>query len=144
LQNGVVECKNRTLQESARVMLHAKNLPYHFWAKAVNTSYYIHNRVTQRAGTSYTIYELWKGTKPFVKYFHVFESKYYILVDREQMRYIDPKSDEGIFLGYSKNSRAYKVFNSKTKVMMESITVVVDNSTVEKGTHVEEDVGTSF
>jgi len=29
-QNGVVERKNRTLQESARVMLHAKHLPYHF------------------------------------------------------------------------------------------------------------------
>jgi transposase InsO family protein len=32
-QNGVVERKNRTLQESARVMLHAKHLPYFFWAE---------------------------------------------------------------------------------------------------------------
>jgi len=29
-QNGVLERKNRTLQESARVMLHAKHLPYRF------------------------------------------------------------------------------------------------------------------
>jgi len=29
-QNGVVELKNRNLQESTRVMLHAKKLPYHF------------------------------------------------------------------------------------------------------------------
>jgi transposase InsO family protein len=40
-QNSVVERKNRTLQESARVMLQAKSLPYHFWAEAMNTSYYI-------------------------------------------------------------------------------------------------------
>ena len=33
-QNGVVERKNRTLQESARVMLHAKQLPYYFWAES--------------------------------------------------------------------------------------------------------------
>ena len=32
-QNGVVERKNRTLQEMARVMIHAKNLPLNFWQK---------------------------------------------------------------------------------------------------------------
>lgn len=35
-QNGVVERKNRTLQESYRVMLHAKHLPYQFWDEAMN------------------------------------------------------------------------------------------------------------
>jgi hypothetical protein len=38
----------------------------------------------------------------------------------------DPKSDEGIFLGYSTNSRAYIVYNTITKTMMESINVVID------------------
>ncbi|XP_050895145.1 uncharacterized protein LOC127101741 [Lathyrus oleraceus] len=82
-QNGVVECKNRTLKELARVMLHAKNLPYHFWAEPMKIACYIHNRVTLRVGTSSTLYELWKGRKPNVKYFHVFGSKCYILADRE-------------------------------------------------------------
>jgi len=124
-QNGVVERKNRTIQESARVMLHAKKLPYSFWAEAMNTACYIHNRVTLRTGTNTTLYELWKNKKPTVKYFHVFGSKCYILADREQRRKLDPKSDEGIFLGYSTNSRAYRVFNSRTKVMMESSNVVI-------------------
>jgi len=75
-KNGVVERKNRTLQESARVMLHAKHLPYHFWAEAMNTACHIHNRVTLRAGTTTTLYELWKGRKPTIKYFHVFGSKF--------------------------------------------------------------------
>lgn len=56
---------------------------------------------------------------------------------------MDPKSDEGIFLGYSTNSRAYKFFNSRTKVMMESINVAVDDNIAEKGTDVEKDVGIS-
>jgi transposase InsO family protein len=67
-QNGVVERKNRTLKESARVMLHAKHLPYYFCAEATNTTCYIHNRVTLRKGTSFTLYELWKERKPTVKY----------------------------------------------------------------------------
>ena len=108
-------------------MLHAKRLPMYFWAEAMNTACYVHNRVTLRKGTSSTIYELWKGRKPTVKYFHVFGSKCYILADREQRRKLDPKSDEGIFLGYSSNSRAYRVFNSRTKAMMESINVIIDD-----------------
>ncbi|PNX66233.1 gag-pol polyprotein [Trifolium pratense] len=40
---------------------------------------------------------------------------------------MDPKSDEGIFLGYSTNSRAYRVYNYRTKTMMESINVVIDD-----------------
>jgi transposase InsO family protein len=142
-QNGVVERKNRTIQESARVMLHAKSLPYHFWAEAMNTACYIHNRVTLRKGTSATLYELWKDRKPTVKHFHVFGSKCYILAYIEQRRKLDPKSDEGIFLGYSTNSKAYRVYNSKTKVVMESINVVVNDVGTEKGDDVEQNVGTS-
>ncbi|CAJ2662740.1 unnamed protein product [Trifolium pratense] len=126
-QNGVVERKNRIIQESARVMLHAKKLSHGFWAEAMNTACHIHNRVTLRFGTTSTLYELWKGRKPTVKYFHVFGSKCYILSDREPRTKMDPKSDEGIFLGYSTNSRGYRVYNYRTKTMLESINVVIDD-----------------
>ncbi|XP_045792093.1 uncharacterized protein LOC123886861 [Trifolium pratense] len=138
-QNGVAERKNRTLKESARVMLHAKKLPYMFWAEAMSTACYIHNRVTLRANTTTTLYELWKGKKPTVKHFHVFGSKCYILTDREPRKKLDPKSEEGIFLGYATNSKAYRVYNSITKTMMKSINVVVDDSTEDKTTDVGDD-----
>lgn len=56
-------------------MFHVKKLPYHFWAKSMNTTCYIHNRVTIRFGTKDTMYELWKGRRANVKHFHVFGSK---------------------------------------------------------------------
>ena len=123
-------------------MLHAKRLPYRFWAETMNTTCHIHNRVTLRTGTTTTLYELWKGRKPTVKYFHVFGSKCYILTDKDYKRKMDPKSDEGIFLGYSTNSRAYRVFNSRTKVVMESINVVIDDVPDEKVPDVDPDVRT--
>ena len=126
-QNGIVERKNRTLQEMARVMMLAQNIPTYFWAEALNTACHIHNRVTLRPGMSLTLYEIWRGRKPNVKYFRVFGSTCYILADREPRRKLDARSDEGIFLGYSRNSRAYRVFNKGTKTMMESINVVIND-----------------
>ena len=75
-----------------------------------------------------TLYELWKGRKPNVKYFHVFGSTCYILTDREYHRKWDAKSDTGFFLGYSQNSHAYRVFNTRTKVVMETINIVVNDN----------------
>ena len=79
-----------------------------------------------------TSYEIWREKKPKVKYFRIFGSKCYILNDRENLEKFDAKSDEGIFVGYSTNSRAYKVYNKCTKTVMESINVVINDTISEK------------
>ena len=58
----------------------------------------------------------------------MFGSKCYILNNRENLRKFDAKSDEGIFLGYSTTSRAYRPFNKRTKTVMESINVKIDDA----------------
>ncbi|KAK1568212.1 hypothetical protein Q3G72_021745 [Acer saccharum] len=83
-----------------------------------------------RPGTKQTSYELWKGKKPNVSYFHTFRSKCYILNDRDHLGKFDAKSDVGLFLGYAINSRAYRVFNLTTKTIMESINVKIDDLSV--------------
>ena len=80
-----------------------------------------------RQGTNKTSYEIWKGKKPNLSHFHVFGCTCYILNDREQLGKFQAKIDKGVFLGYSINSRAYRVFNLRTKTIMESINVVVDD-----------------
>ena len=67
-----------------------------------------------------------------MKYFRVFGSKCYILNDKENPEKFNAKSDEGIFLGYLTNSRAYRVYNKRTKTVMESINVVIDDTIFEK------------
>jgi hypothetical protein len=137
-QNGVVKRKNMAIQEMARVMIHSKNLAQHFWGDAVNTACHIINRVYLRPETNKTPYDIWQGKKPKVKYFITFGSRCYILRDRENLGKFDPKSDEGIFLGYSTNSRAYRVFNKRTETVMESINVVIDDDEVERPSSGEE------
>ena len=58
----------------------------------------------------------------------MFGSKCYILNDWENLGKFDAKSDEGIFLGYSTTSRAYRVFNKRTKTVMKSINVKIDDA----------------
>ena len=71
-QNGVVERKNRSLQEMARTLLNDFNTPKHFWAEAINTSCYNQNRIYIRPILNKTPYELWKGRAPNISYFHPF------------------------------------------------------------------------
>nr|XP_011459700.1 PREDICTED: uncharacterized protein LOC105350050 [Fragaria vesca subsp. vesca] len=126
-QNGVVERKNRALLDMARVMLHTSGLSQKFWAEAINTACYTINRVMLRPGTENTPYELWKGKKPNVSHFHVFGNPCYIFKDRQYLGKFETRSDIGIFLGYSLNSRAYRVYNKETKSFLESINVSVDD-----------------
>ena len=88
-QNGVVERKNRVIQDMARAMLHNKDVARNLWGESVNTACHTINRVYFRLGTKKTPYELWKGRKPNVKYFRIFGSTCSILKDREKVGKFD-------------------------------------------------------
>ena len=111
----------------ARVMLNNKSMPKSFWGEAVNTTCHTLNRVYFRPDTKKTPYEVWRGKKPMVKYFRVFGSDYYILRVQENLEKFDAKSDKGFLLGYSTSSRAYRVYNLRTKIVMESTNIVIND-----------------
>ncbi|KAH9716423.1 hypothetical protein KPL71_021459 [Citrus sinensis] len=125
-QNGVVERKNRSIQEMTRIMLNENSLPKYFWAEAVNTACYVLNRVLIRPNLNKTPYELWKHRKPNIGYFKVFGCKCFILNTKDNLGKFDPKSNVGIFLGYSNSSKAYRVYNKNTLVVEESMHVTFD------------------
>ncbi|PKA54068.1 Retrovirus-related Pol polyprotein from transposon TNT 1-94 [Apostasia shenzhenica] len=113
-------------------MLHERGLPKYFWAEAVNTACYIVNRVTVRSILSKTLYELWKGRKPNISYLRVFGYNCFVLNNgKDNLGKFDPKADEAIFLGYSLTSKAYRVYNTRTMLVEESIHVQFDESNKE-------------
>jgi transposase InsO family protein len=71
-QNGIVERKNQTLVEMARTMLDEHRTSRHFWAKAINTSCHVSNRILLRAFLNNTSYELQFGQPPEASHFRVF------------------------------------------------------------------------
>ena len=62
-----------------------------------------------------------------VKYFRIFGSNCYILRVRENLGKFDAKSDKGYFLGYSSTSKAYRAYNLRTKTVMKSSNVVIND-----------------
>ena len=78
-QNGIVERRNRTLEEMARTMLCESNLPKYFWAEAINTSCYIINKAMIRPILKKTPYELFRERKLNISYFHPFGCKCFVL-----------------------------------------------------------------
>ncbi|GJU29029.1 retrovirus-related pol polyprotein from transposon TNT 1-94 [Tanacetum coccineum] len=92
--NGVVERKNRILQEMSRTMLNEQSLPQKFWFNAIDTPTYILNRILIRAILGKTPYELLRCRKPTLDYFRVFGSKCFILNTKEYLTKFDPKSHE--------------------------------------------------
>ena len=64
-----------------------------------------------------------------INYFHIFGCRCFILNNRkDNLKKIDTKSDEGIFLGYFTSSKAYRVFNKRTLIVEESIHMIFDES----------------
>ena len=92
-------------------MLSESKLPTYFWTEAVNTACYTQNRTLINKDHEKTPYEIMADKKPTLKYFHVFGAKCFVLKDgNEHLEKFDAKAEEGIFLGYSLESKAYRVY----------------------------------
>nr|GEX33187.1 retrovirus-related Pol polyprotein from transposon TNT 1-94 [Tanacetum cinerariifolium] len=115
-QNGVAERKNRTLIEAARTMLANLKLPTTFWAKAVNTACYVKNRVLVIKRHNKTPYELFLGRKPALSFMRPFWCPITILNTIDHLR-------------YSTNSKAFRVFNSRTRIVEENLYVKFSENT---------------
>ncbi|GJX90534.1 putative ribonuclease H-like domain-containing protein, partial [Tanacetum coccineum] len=125
----VAERKNRTLIEAARTMLAYSKLHTTFWAEAVNTACYVQNRVLVTKPHNKTPYELFLGRKPALGFMRPFKCPVTILNTIDHLGMFDGKADEGFFVGYSINSKAFRVFNSRTRIVKENLHVQFSENT---------------
>ncbi|GJY35406.1 retrovirus-related pol polyprotein from transposon TNT 1-94 [Tanacetum coccineum] len=119
-QNGVVERRNRTLVEAARTMLSASKLPLSFWAEAVATTCYTQNRSIIISTHGKTAYHIINDRKPSIKHLHIFGCICYITRDGENLDKMKEKGDPCVMVGYSTQSKGYRVYNKRTRLIVES------------------------
>nr|GFA39630.1 hypothetical protein [Tanacetum cinerariifolium] len=117
----------------------AVKVPLFFWAEAIATACFTQNRSLIIPCHEKTLYHIINNRKPSVKFFHIFGSLCYIVRDGENLDKMKEKGDECIFVGYSTQSRAYRVFNKRTRVIMESIHVNFDELPHVASDHISSD-----
>nr|GFA15375.1 retrovirus-related Pol polyprotein from transposon TNT 1-94 [Tanacetum cinerariifolium] len=125
-QNRVVERRNRTLVEAARTMLIFSRARLLLWAEMIATACFTQNRSIIHRRFNKTPYELINGRKPNILFLHVFGALCYPKNDREDNGKLGAKGDIGFFIGYSADSCAYRVYNRRTKKIMETMNVLFD------------------
>ena len=118
-QNGVAERKKRSLMQMARCMVKSQLLPHAFWLEAVMCATYILNRCPTKALQSITPYEAWHGKKPSIGHLRVFGCLAYALVPMQQRRKLDDKALKCIFVGYSAESKGYKLYHQQIKAYLD-------------------------
>ncbi|GJU79831.1 putative ribonuclease H-like domain-containing protein [Tanacetum coccineum] len=96
-QNGVAERRNRTIIEAARIMVLVVKP---------------HNK---------TPYEVFRGFKPALSFMRPFGCHVTILNTLDSLGKFDGKDDEGFFVGYSLSSKAFRVYNTKTRRVEENL-----------------------
>nr|GFD46121.1 retrovirus-related Pol polyprotein from transposon TNT 1-94 [Tanacetum cinerariifolium] len=126
--------RNRTLVEAARTMLIFSRAPLFLWAEALAYSWrpfnktpcFTQNRSIIHRRFNKTPYELINGRKPDISFLHVFGALCYPKNDREDIGKLGAKGDIGFFIGYSAGSCAYRIYNRRTKKIIETMNVSFD------------------
>nr|GFB04509.1 ribonuclease H-like domain-containing protein [Tanacetum cinerariifolium] len=118
----------------SRTMLADAKLPVTFWAEAVNTACYVQNRVLVNKSQNKTLYELFNGRTPAIGFLKPFGYHVMILNTLDNLRKFEAKGDEGYFIGYSMSSKAFRVFNKRTRRVEENLHVeFLENKAIKKG-----------
>ncbi|GJY32984.1 putative ribonuclease H-like domain-containing protein, partial [Tanacetum coccineum] len=92
-------------------------------AEAVNTACYVQNRVLVVKPYNKTPYELFRGRTPSLSFMRPFGCHVTILNTLDHLGKFDGKSDDGFFVGYSVNSKVFRVYNIRTRKVEENLHV---------------------
>ncbi|GJR80828.1 retrovirus-related pol polyprotein from transposon TNT 1-94 [Tanacetum coccineum] len=109
-----------------RTMMIFSKAPMFLWAEAVATACYTQNRSLIHTRHNKTPYELVHDKKPDLTFFRVFGALCYPANDSENLGKFQAKADIGIFVGYAPSRKGYRIYNKRTRRLMETIHVTFD------------------
>lgn len=127
-QNGKAERENRTIVESARTMLQARNLPVKLWAEAVNTAVYTLNQVVIKDKKKITPFEVWHKKKPELSHMRIFGSNAYAHINKQFRHKMDKKTKKLVLVGYQADSTNYRLWDPQTNKITISRDVIINEN----------------
>ena len=82
----------------------------HLWVEAARIAVYVHNRTPHRVLENKTHEEVFSGKKPKVNHLGIFSCRVYIHILKEKRTELDPSGKNGVFVGCSESSKAYRIY----------------------------------
>lgn len=132
-QNGISERKNRSLLDKARCLLIEASAPKKLWAEAVATANYLINRSPSKTLNGETPFKKWLGRTPSGHHLHVYGRKTFVLKKNKRGK-LTQNAKEGVFMGYSLTSKAFRVYiPADDDVVISRDIKVIDKMYFEKG-----------
>ncbi|GKC17800.1 retrovirus-related pol polyprotein from transposon TNT 1-94, partial [Tanacetum coccineum] len=110
-------------------MLIFTKAPLFLWAEAVATACYTEKRSLIYTLHDKTPYEPVNDKKLDLLFLHVFKALCYPKNDSEYLGKLKAKADIGFFVGYAPNRKGYRIYNKRTRHIMETIHVTFDELT---------------
>jgi len=131
-KNGVSERMIRTLVTKAWAMLLDSQLPDMFWAEAINTAAYLHDRSPSRPLSNKTPYEVLQNKKPEISHFRRFGCAAYKLIPNEQrVGKFTERAQECTFLGYVHDtSKIWRLWEPHGKRVIQASDVTFDENRI--------------
>jgi IS30 family transposase len=109
-QNGVAERKNRVIINVVKAMIHNQSLPMFLWVEGCNTTVYLQNRSPHQTLEGKTPEEAFIGSRLEIGHPKIFGCPVYIHIPVEKRTKLQPSWERGILVGYSEDSKVYRVF----------------------------------
>nr|GEX06625.1 hypothetical protein [Tanacetum cinerariifolium] len=98
--------------------------------EVVNTTCYVQNRVLVVKPHNKTPYELFHGRTPALSFMRPFGCPVTILNTKDHLCKFNGKAGEGFFVGYFLNSKAFRVFNNRTRIVEENLHIRFSENTL--------------
>ena len=137
-QNGLAERKNRTLTNMINSMLINSNLLNDLWGEALLTACHLHNRIPSMK-THVSPYEVWKNRKPNLDYLRVWGCLAFYRIHDPKSSKLGARGIKSVFIGYAENSKAYRLLDLNSNVVIESRDVEFIENKIYKDSCVELD-----
>ena len=109
-KSGVEERKNRSIMKVVKAMIHDQDLSMYLWEEASKTTVYVHNGISHNSLGNKTPEEMFSREKPEVSHLNIFGCTIYIHIPKEKRTKLDPSGKKGLFVGYSEQSEAYRIY----------------------------------
>nr|GEY35217.1 spermidine synthase 1 [Tanacetum cinerariifolium] len=107
------------------MLIYAKSSLF-LWAEAIATACYTQNRSLIRLHHGNTPYELLYNKPPDLSFLYVFGALCYPTNDSENLGKLQPKANIGIFIGYAPIKKAFRIYNRRTRRIIETIHVPLE------------------